>query len=258
MPNLQANLAFGFIRSKIAACLHRRPPTTLGINQFQPHQDTHKPMKLREKQMLERQNRILDTAERLIRETGSTDFSVRRLAAESEVSPATPFNLFGSKEGILYSLLLKNLDGFFEKGFSFKKKNKLFHVLEASETAADIFIEDAVFLRPLYKVLLGVTHEEHRPAFMKRTFSYWKMAAEAVPGNDCLAGDNINITAYALMAHFTGLMEMWINFDMSDEEFKAHVICGTVITVLSFIKPEDKDTLLAVYEKNKKKISAEP
>src|SRR5690606_404693 len=122
MPNLQANLAFGFIRSKIAACLHRRPPTTLGINQFQPHQDTRKPMKLREKQMLERQNRILDTAERLIRETGSTDFSVRRLAAESEVSPATPFNLFGSKEGILYSLLLKNLDGFFEKGFSFKKK----------------------------------------------------------------------------------------------------------------------------------------
>src|SRR5690606_28726569 len=123
-------------------------------------------MKLREKQTLERQNRIIDTAERLIRETGNTNFSVRRLAAESEVSPATPFNLFVSKEAILYSLLLKNLDRFFEEGFSFKKKNPLFHVIEASETAADIFIKDAVFLRPLYQVLLGVTHAEHRPAFM--------------------------------------------------------------------------------------------
>lgn len=147
---------------------------------------------------------------------------------------------------------------FLKKVSASRKRTNFFMFLKPPKQLRIYSLKTLFFLRPLYKVLLGVTHEEHRPAFMKRTFSYWKMAAEAVPGNDCLAGDNINITAYALMAHFTGLMEMWINFDMSDEEFKAHVICGTVITVLSFIKPEDKDTLLAVYEKNKKKISAEP
>lgn len=60
-------------------------------------------MTLREKQMAARRKRILDTAERIIRDAGATDFSMRALAAAAETAPATPYNLFESKEGLLYA-----------------------------------------------------------------------------------------------------------------------------------------------------------
>lgn len=59
-------------------------------------------MSLREQQAAERRTRILGHAERIIRETAGVDLSMRALAAGSEVSLATPYNLFGSKEGLLY------------------------------------------------------------------------------------------------------------------------------------------------------------
>jgi AcrR family transcriptional regulator len=68
------------------------------------------PCNLREKQVAERRERILRTAESLIRKTGGTEFTMRSLAAAAEVSPVTPYNLFESKEGLLYSLLSRSLD----------------------------------------------------------------------------------------------------------------------------------------------------
>ncbi len=47
--------------------------------------------------------RVLSAAERLLR-VGEADFSMRDLAAEAGVSFATPFNLFGSKVGIIRAL----------------------------------------------------------------------------------------------------------------------------------------------------------
>lgn len=47
--------------------------------------------------------RVIDAAERLLRD-GKADFSMRDLAAEAEVSFATPFNQFGSKAAIMHAL----------------------------------------------------------------------------------------------------------------------------------------------------------
>jgi AcrR family transcriptional regulator len=60
--------------------------------------------------MGKRREQILDAARRLIRATGGTDFPMRRLAEEAEVSLVTPYNLFGSKSGVLYALLSDSLE----------------------------------------------------------------------------------------------------------------------------------------------------
>ena len=67
-------------------------------------------MSLREKQMAARRARILDAAGSLIRETGGTEFTMVTVADQAEVSHATPYNLFGSKNGLLYALLDRSLD----------------------------------------------------------------------------------------------------------------------------------------------------
>jgi AcrR family transcriptional regulator len=197
---------------------------------------------LREKQKTERRNRILDAAEKLIRKTGGTDFSVRVLAAASGVSPATPFNLFGSKEGLLYALLSRSLDQIVTVGLMFKSPDPAFHVIEATENAVDAFLGDPEFLRPLYQVLLSVSHPVHRPLFMERTFAYWKAATLTIENAEPMLSD---IVAQALMAHFIGLLELWVHRDLDDDAFRTHAVCGAILNVHAIVTPEHAAKLMA-------------
>jgi AcrR family transcriptional regulator len=192
-------------------------------------------MKLREKHKTERRTRILDAAEKLIRMTGGTDFSVRALAIASDVSAATPFNLFGSKEGLLYALLSRSLDQIVTDGLSFKSPDPAFHVIEAAENAVKAFLDDPGFLRPLYQVLLSVSHPVHRPLFMQRTFAYWISATLTM--EKCKPALS-NIVAQALMAHFIGLLELWVHRDIDDDAFRSHAICGVILNAHAIADPE--------------------
>jgi AcrR family transcriptional regulator len=201
---------------------------------------------LREKQKTERRNRILDAAERLIRETGGTDFSVRVLAAVSGVSAATPFNLFGSKEALLYALLSRSLDQIVTDGLSFKSPDTAFHVIEAAEKAVNAFVSDPEFLRPLYRVLLGVSHPVHRPLFMQRTFAYWKTATLTVKSGALRSNPALqDVVAQALMAHFIGLLELWVHRDLDDDAFRTHAVCDVILNVHAVAAPEQVPKLMA-------------
>ena len=198
-------------------------------------------MKLRDKQMAERRNRILDAAERLIRETGGTDFSVRTLASVAEVAPATPFNLFLSKEGLLYALLSRNLDSIISEGLRFKGTNRGLHIVEAATNAVDMFARDPAFMRPLYRVLLGVSDAVHRPQFMARSLGYWRTAVNTIPDQALLAAEfNRNMLATALQAHFLGLLEFWVHEEFDDDRFRKHAVYGICINVLGLVDLENR------------------
>lgn len=202
-------------------------------------------MNLRQKQSNDRRQRILDTAECLIRKNGDTSFPIRILAEKSEVSFATPFNLFGSKEGLLYALLSRSLDNIVDEGLRFRSDDPCYHVIEAAENAVKIFSNDPVFLRPLYQILLSVSHPVHRPIFMERTFSYWKIAAETIPDCEALTDPaKLNMLTQALMAHFIGLLELWVHEDMDDEQFRAHTINGVILNTYAFIADKNKSKMM--------------
>lgn len=204
-------------------------------------------MKLRDKQMAERRNRILDAAERLIRQTGGTDFSVRTLAAVAEVAPATPFNLFQSKEGLLYALLSRNLEAVIAEGLRFKGANPKLHIVEAATNAVDMFARDPEFMRPLYRVLLGVSDALHRPEFMARSLGYWRTAVDTIPDQALLSCDqDRNLLTVSLQALFLGLLEFWVHEDFDDATFRKHAVYGICSNVLSLLDPESRTDYVAL------------
>ncbi len=187
-------------------------------------------MSLREKQVAERRARILDSAERVIRETGGIEFSMRSLAATAETSPATPYNLFGSKEGLLYALLSRSLDDIMQRGLAFKSRDPLDQIIEAADNAVDIFVDDPGFLRPLYQFLLGVIHPVYRPQFIERSLGYWRAALRGAETAGLLSAVfDRNTLAHALMAHFMGVLDFWIHADITDGGFRAYVAYGTAL-----------------------------
>jgi len=199
-------------------------------------------MGLREKQTAERKRRILDVADSLIRQTGGTEFSMRMLAEKAEVSPATPYNLFGSKEGILSASLARTLTRTMFEGLAPQSEEPLDFVITASGTAVDLLVDNRKLLRPLYLYLLGVVDPTHRPAHIRRSVRYWRTVADtalsaANPSNSVDDIDRESV-GYTLFAHFLGLLELWVHEDIDDDVFRGRAIYGGLQLILPFAEPE--------------------
>jgi AcrR family transcriptional regulator len=191
-------------------------------------------MSLREKQMAARRARILDAAGLLIRETGGTDFTMVTVADKAEVSHATPYNLFGSKNGLLYALLNRSLDEVMRGALRFAAPSPLEHAVEAGDIAAEIFARDPVFYRPLFLVLLGVRDDVHRPRFMERSLDYWRRSLDGLAETDALDDGDRDDLARALLVHFAGVLELWIHRDLDETGFRAQVTYGIALHMLGF------------------------
>ena len=187
------------------------------------------PISLREKQSIAKRNQILDAAERLIRDAGNTDFSMRSLASIAEVAPATPYNLFGSKEGLLFELLARSLTTFLEDALVSKSDDPLQQALDAADNAVKILTDDPVFLRPLYQVMLGLTDPTHHPAFIKDAFVFYRRALDGMMLKELLIDEHERETlACSLMAYFMGVLDLWVQKDIEHERFRAQIAYGFI------------------------------
>ena len=186
-------------------------------------------MSLREKQTATRRRQMLDAAEVLVRQSGGTDFSMRALATAAEVSPATPYNFFGSKEGLLFELLTRNLKLFMDEALIYKSDDPLERIIEAAENAVNIILRDPIFLRPLYQVLLGLTDPIHHPKFLKDAFVFYRSTLNSAVEHKLLKSEqDCNALACSLMAHFMGLLDLWVHEDIDDTWFRAQLIYGFI------------------------------
>lgn len=184
-------------------------------------------MSLREKQFAKRRHQMLDAAESLIRQTGGTDFSMRILAELAEVSPATPYNFFGSKEGLLFALLQRTLEAFLSQGLVFTSEDPHEQALEAAENALNLLLGDPVVMRPLYQVMLALTDPLHHPLFIKGAFEFYRGATRGLLEEGLLKDASEQDTfAFSLMAHFIGVLNLWVQEDIGDEYFRAQVMLG--------------------------------
>lgn len=199
-------------------------------------------MGLREKQSDERKQRILNVADALIRQTGGTEFSMRMLAEISEVSPATPYNLFGSKDGVLSASLARSLAKLVVEGLAARTKLPLDFVITANEIAVNRLTSEKDLLRPLYLYLLGVVDPLHRPTHIKSSLYYWRIVAETAAGGTLGTIDTDALT-YMLFAHFLGLLELWIHQDIGDEAFKLRSAHGSLLIVSPFVPAEEQAAL---------------
>ncbi|MSQ68421.1 MAG: TetR/AcrR family transcriptional regulator [Gammaproteobacteria bacterium] len=202
-------------------------------------------MSLRARQVDARRHRILDAAALLIRQTGGTDFSMRALAEAADTAPATPYNLFTSKEGLLYALLSRSLDDITLQGLALRARDPLDRALEAALKAADIFLLDPTYMRPLYQFLLGVVDPIHRPRFIERSLAYWRTALASAEAANLFNGGLLRSTLeYALMAQFMGVLDFWIHDDVDAAGFRRRVTSGTVLLLLPLANETQRARLL--------------
>ena len=191
---------------------------------------------LREQQREERRQRILDVTEALIRETNGTDFAMVQVARRARMSEPTPYNLFGSKGAILYTLLNRAMDELTlgEQAYGAVDEAAL-HPVMAMRHAADFFIRDPVLFRPLFKYQLGEYARTERPAYMDRALGYWRTSLDGLVAAGVLAsgpgGFSRDDIAIPLLAQSVGLLDLWVQDEFTDDEFRARMTFSAALIV---------------------------
>lgn len=194
---------------------------------------------------MQRRERILEAARRLIRSTGGTAFSMRALAGAAEVSLATPYNLFGSKGGVLYALLNASLERVDRAAHTFSSSTPVERVLEVVGIAADVYARDAAFYRPLMQFLLGARDGEHRPRFIEQGLRRWTRTVQAAVRHDLLTPSaDVGLLARQLMINFIGVLDLWIHEELDEDAFRAQSLYGATLLVLAKARPEARARLI--------------
>lgn len=200
----------------------------------------------RERAKNERRERIFAAAEALIRETGSTDFSMALLAERAQVSIPTPYNLLGSKSEILYALLERSVDSIFlRQAASRQGADGVAGVVNAGRLGTETFIAERRLYQPLYRYLLGVPDQLSRPRFIEKARSYWDAPLQKLLEAKVLPSQSsVQQLARLVFAQFVGALELWIQNDFDDEQFAAQIEVGILSVLLGYVADDQKKKLL--------------
>lgn len=126
-----------------------------------------------------RRRHLVDAAASLVREDGGTGFSMLQLAERAGVSPATPYNLIGSKSELLRLLVADEFASFIHRLSALPPRPPLAHLLAATDAVVAHYTADPAFYRGLYRAAGGTEGGELRTLMQREGRQLWRGMVDA-------------------------------------------------------------------------------
>ena len=210
------------------------------------------PAGLRERGKARRRQALLEAARALIRENESTGFAMRALAQRAGVGEVTPYNLFGSKRGVLEAILSEELDRY-EEGFARMAAPDAFDALyEFVGVSMDMYRRDPQLYRVVLRDLMLTGDPSLRSFFstpQRRVFV--NLIEKAVAGgflSDIVAP---HLIARTLGRAVTSCLGDWLWEDISLDSLEANAGLTFTMVLRGIVTPAALprcDVLLAQYQ----------
>ncbi|RXF67932.1 TetR/AcrR family transcriptional regulator [Hansschlegelia zhihuaiae] len=190
--------------------------------------------------------KVLAAAERLMRSDPARSFSMRDLAAEADVSFATPFNLFGGKARIAQALSTRRIEEMAERVSAARLEGDCVdRVLQASAIAIQLLLEEPTLNRAMLAAL-GAWADE--PGEVRvRSRALWALALGDLDGID----PRLRAVASAKLADhiaivFRGCLSFWVAAEISDEALPHEGATAVATAVAAFAPKERRASLLGM------------
>ncbi len=189
-------------------------------------------MASREEAKRRRREQIVRAARKLMRERGDTGFSMRALAAEAEVSIATPYNLFGSKQAIMFAVLEADM-GRYQERLERLRADELEMFFKAVSLATTYYGKEPEFHRSVLFSVYGDGGREYQAIFSGQRFLFLselvRRATEAGFLDDQIDPDTFAMTLGHML--FSALLE-WMFGEVSLKEFETRAHYGFTLLLL--------------------------
>jgi AcrR family transcriptional regulator len=116
---------------------------------------------------------LVDSARALVRESGDAGFSMMQLATRAGVSPATPYNLAGSKGEIMRLVVRREFEDFDAKLGRIQHASPLAALLDATALVVTHYAADPQFYRGLFRATLGMEASEIHDQMLAQGRAFW-------------------------------------------------------------------------------------
>ncbi len=193
-----------------------------------------------------RQRAIVDAAHRLVRETGGAGFSMLQLAQAAGVSPATPYNLLGSKSEVLRRVVAGEFASFAARLEQLPDSGPLDRLLGAVDQIVVQYTSEPEFYRGLYAAMIGVEANLLRDAMSEEGRHLWgdlvraaMEAGELAPLVEPMAFTDL------LLRTVAATVEAWLAEHWDQVRFAAEMRRASHLLVLGLVGAERAQQLKA-------------
>jgi AcrR family transcriptional regulator len=197
----------------------------------------------REEAKHKRRKQIVRAARALMQQTGDAGFSMRALAEQAGVSIATPYNLFGSKQTIMFAVLDADLE-YYQKRLAKVRDDELDVFFKAVSLATSLYSTEPSFYRAVLFAVYNDGGREFRSMFGGPRHAMWKgFVQDAV--NAGYLSDEVEPDAFAInlgRTFFSAILE-WVSGELSLPELEAWVQYGFALSLSAMATPKGRERL---------------
>ena len=184
--------------------------------------------------------KVLDAAGDLLRATGQ--LSMRSLVQSAGVANMTPYNLFGSKHGLLAALSQKELGHAIGRTAQVRSADSLEHVFAALDIGFEMFSGDENYYRALYRAAYASSDPSLIEVFQAPRILYWNSLLDACREQGFLVKTTRSDTlTQILMYTYTGAVQRWIEKTIGTRQLYAEINYVLMILFLSHATPKGRD-----------------
>lgn len=186
-----------------------------------------------------RRRNVIDAAHGLIRETGSTGFSMLQLAQRAGVSPATPYNLLGSKAEVLRRVVEDEYASFAVRLAQEPACPALPHLLNALDLIAVHYLAEPQFYRGLYGAMIGIEDNPVRALMSEEGQRLWtalvSRALEQGALEPLLGAEELTAL---LLRNVAATVEAWLAEHWQAAHFTRELRRASRLTLLGLAAPD--------------------
>ena len=210
--------------------MHSLGPTSAGATQLQ------EPISRREQAKSDRRRRILEAAQALMRRVGMEDVTVTAIAERSGLSPATVYNLFGSKGAILSGVFDLDLLAFEGMVADAPAEDGLDRIFNAIAIAARLYRQDANFYRLTMVARGGTDQRSNFQATVREPrLRFWKrLVRGAIDDGGLARGTDADAVGVLLAQIATGVLTDWASDAISVDQLEVEMSFGFAAVLATF------------------------
>ena len=171
---------------------------------------------------------LVDAAACLIRENGDTGFSMLQLAQRAGVSPATPYNLLGSKSALLRRIVTDEFASFSLRLQALPSASPLQRLLSATDAVVLHYTADRDFYRGLYLATATAEGAELRALMIGEGRQFWQQLVNAaLQSGELRQLVPPEALTEVLLRTISSTTEAWVAEQWAPEQFAAEMALGT-------------------------------
>lgn len=194
----------------------------------------------------QRRDAILAAARQLFRETGEAGLSMRALAKTANVSLATPYNHFGSKQAVILALLEMESDKFVEEFQFTQSEDSISRIFDYLDLSFDFYSTDPQYFKALLLSLSRSEDADLRTEMRRpRAASIKRLLREALGCGDLKSDVSIALVSRQLFGLYLFFVQEWIYGIISLERARMETEFGYSVLLYALAADHTQEKLLA-------------